>query len=280
MDTSIDQRLRFIDMSLEYTGRATRAMLVDYFQIGTATASRAFKEYSARWPANAIVLPGKNGGYIRARNYVTAFRHAPEAALELLCFGEVKILLPVVTYGPLSCTLPSCLDGEKVACCTRALVDGTPVRIRYMSSTSGGSERVVHPNHLFQGGGAWYFRAFDEKSGEHRTFRFSRVLDAVEIESEDKTPVDKEWNEEIILSLAPHPLHPNPEAHARDLGMCDRPVVNMRVNTVVAGFLLTDRRVDCSKHGDLDPLEYPLRLMNRAEVSAISSLAIAPGFRK
>jgi len=57
--------------------------------------------------------------------------------------------------------------------------------------------------------------------------------------------------------------------------VADKPVTS----AVVAGFVLTDLRVDCSANGSLDPLEYPLRLMNRSELTSVESMAIAPGYR-
>jgi hypothetical protein len=280
MNTSLKQRLEFIDLCLHFYGRVSRAMLTKYFQVGTATASRTLKSYAERWPKNAELIAGKAGGYVITPDYTTVFDHDVEGALNLLLSGTVINKLPIKTYGPDTVTLSSQLCANTVGEITRALVGNHSIKIDYLSGNSGRSHRIVHPRHLFLGGGAWYYRAFDERHSEYRTFRFSRTASASKFISEVKPDIDNEWNQKIVLSLAPHNKHPNPEAHAMDIGMHETPVVNIQASEVVAGFLMTDKRVDCSQYGDLNPFEYPLRLMNRSEISDVASMAIAPGFRK
>lgn len=280
MNTSLEQRLSFIDLCLYFYGRVSRNILIEYFQIGTATSSRTFKEYMDRWPDNVRLLQGKTGGYVLTEKFFPMFNHQSESALDLLSSGKITKHLSIETYGPNQAVFSATLDSEIVAPITRAMVSQTAVSITYASGTSGYSQTIVHPKHLFQGGGAWYYRAFDELHKEYRTFRFSRTTSANSVKGSIFQRVDKQWNEFVILSVAPHNRHPNPEAHAMDLGMCNRPVINIKTNKVVAGFILTDFRVDCSLYGELDPYEYPLRLMNRNELLDVTSMTIAPGFRK
>ncbi len=132
-----------------------------------------------------------------------------------------------------------------------------------------------------QGGSAWYFRAFDTLHDEFRTFRFSRILGLADTEegvSYPDTRQDDDWNEFVTLTLAPHNKHPARDALAVDLGLKDRPVSNASVNKAIAGFVLTDLRVDCSKAAVLNPQEYPLQLQNRSELLDIESMKLAPGF--
>lgn len=81
-----------------------------------------------------------------------------------------------------------------------------------------------------------------------------------------------------MLTLASHTKHPQKDALAMDLGLQDRPVSNITVNRVTAGFVLTDLRVDCSVDASLNPFEYHLQLMNRHELIDVKALKIAPGY--
>jgi WYL domain len=280
MHENIEDRLKLIDQCLFFYGYVSRSMLVEYFDIGTATASRALKSYQENWPDNAKLQKGKSGGYFITSNFIPSFKHLAEDGLNLLCNGTITQRLQLKTYGPEQLFEASRLNATTVGCVTRAMVNKNAVKIQYISGTSGYSDRIIHPRYVFQGGGAWYVRAYDELHEEHRTFRFSRIMKSESVYSADLPKDDTEWKEEIILSLAPHTKHPNPEAHAIDLGLSNRPVINVKSNNVVAGFLLTDLRVDCSEYGDLNPFEYPLRLMNREDLRDKSSLSFAPGFKK
>lgn len=279
MDTHAAQRLELIDMHLFFYGRINRGILVEHFNIGTATASRTLREYIERWPENAQLIAGKSGGYFYKDSFEPAFNHDTNKALHLLCTGGVVQQLCVQNYGPPVPAFTKLLDAALVAPIMRAMVARGAVKIAYVSGTSGQDTRVVHPRNIFYGGGAWYYRAYDEIHGEYRSFRFSRTLTVTASKGNHIPGGDCEWNERAILSLAPHNRHPNPEIHAMDLGMTDKLVTNILTNAVVAGFVLTDLRVDCSVHGSLDPYEYPLRLMNRDELEAVESMAIAPGYR-
>lgn len=104
--------------------------------------------------------------------------------LQLLCHGTVTHGLPVTCYGPTPVIVGPVLDSSIVSVVTTAIIASMPVIISYNSDRSGQDKRVVHPQHLFQGGGAWYFRAFDEHSSEYRTFRISRVVSVKETDGE------------------------------------------------------------------------------------------------
>ena len=278
VDSNLEQRLQLIDMHLMFQGRVNRSTLIDHFNVGTATASRTFKTYFEANPHNGYFVGGKKGGHYIADDFEPAYEHDTDRVLQLLCSGLVSYQLNTKTYGPPSTGLPNALCAVSVATVTRAMVSGKAVRIDYTSGTSGAASRTIHPHNIFAGGGAWYCRAFDEKSREFRTFRFSRITQATSSDSSLMVGEDGEWNASVVLSISPHNRHPNPQAHSFDLGMSDTAVYNQHTNAVVAGFLLTDLRVDSSEHGVLNPFEYPLRLLNREELEGVGSMSIAPGF--
>lgn len=91
-------------------------------------------------------------------------------------------------------------------------------------------------------------------------------------------PEDKEWNTTVVLTLAPHRKHKNPDALKQDLGLRDQPVHNVSVNAVIAPFVLNELRVDCSVTGELNPSQFPLQLLNREELQFIQGMHLTPGF--
>ena len=95
----------------------------------------------------------------------------------------------------------------------------------------------------------------------------------------DRPPdIDHQWQTQVNLTIAPHDKHQHPEAHAQDLGAAKGTAQNLTCNAVVAGYFLNDLRVDCSKDGSLNPLEYPFRLLNLQELVGVDSLKIALGY--
>lgn len=277
----MEVRIKFIDQLLAFHGQATRADLVRFFGVGTATASRAFSEYRRRYPGNiAYEIADRN--YRAASTFIPAFEHDVHSALLLLAYGkDVRNVGAPLWSPPEIEQLTAPLSPESIAPLTRALVAGLASEIEYASASSGVASRQVQPHAIFVAGGAWYLRAYDSIRADFRSFRLSRVISAQAASvgfPEGVADMDASWNTAITLTLAPHPYHPNPESLRRDLGLTDKPVKNVSVPQALAGFTLIDLRVDSSTSGCLDPQQYPLRLMNRHELDDVASLKISPGW--
>lgn len=274
-------RHTIIDTYLLYWGRAQRKDLMRHLGIGSVTATRIFNEYSKLNPGALLINPSKKA-YVYTAGFKPLEWPSPESVLPLLAYGIEQTQRAAICYGPASPrVVTAALCAKKVSAITRAMVSGVGVAMSYISGTSGVSTRHVYPHAVFMSGGVWYFRGYDDKSRSFRTFRFSRV----ELVGEEellpeylKTLVDEDWNSSATLTVAPHSRHPQKDALAMDLGLQDRPVSNIDVNRAIAGFVLTDLRVDCSINASLNPFEYHLQLMNRHELGDIDSLKIAPGY--
>lgn len=275
------RRLEAIDLALAYTGRVNRAVLMNQFDIGVATASRTLKQYRTLHPEN-VTYSVSDRSYVVSEQFAPVFEHDAGRALQVLAYGLTTQEVHGPRYGVQKPSqLAAALSPRRVSCITRAMVSRSAVRIGYSSATSGISKRVVAPHSLLEAGGVWYFRCFDYKSSEFRTFRFSRVTaaaTAVMTEVLDRAS-DREWNTEVVLTVSPHPQRANQEALRQDLGLTDKPVKNLTVSAAVAGFVLTDMRVDCSPQGTLSPYEYPLRILNLYELSDVGSMTFSPGYR-
>ncbi len=276
-----DYRYLIIDTYLLYWGRIQRKDLTRHLGIGNVTATRIFGEYSAANPEALLMNPAKKS-YVYTENFIPLTSPSPESVLPLLAYGTEQKQLSTSGYGPMrpnTITAPLCQD--KVSAVTRAMVSKTGIEMSYVSGSSGSTQRCIYPHAIFNGGGAWYFRGYDPQKNSYRTFRFSRIESIGEERPHLKyleNFTDKDWNEPVTLSLAPHSRHPQKEALAMDLGLQGRPVSNVEANRVTAGSILVDLRVDCSKKANLNPKEYHLQLMNLHELDDIKLLKIAPGY--
>ncbi|MES9868040.1 MAG: WYL domain-containing protein [Candidatus Thiodiazotropha sp. LLP2] len=278
-----DRRLAIIDLYLAFTGQVQRSDLIHHFDIGTATASRSLKKYRSQYPDN-IDYSVSDRAYISSPGFSPAYQHETDAALRLIAFGQETTQINSPRYGISSpVTLTASIDLHSAQTITSAIVSGALVSMAYSSSSSGNRERMVAPHAIFESGGTWYFRCHDLDNRDFRTFRFSRVKSAKAVDASMHKPSlgptdDREWLSVITLTVGPHPNRENQDALRKDLGLVDKPVKNIQVNEAMAGFVLIDLRVDCSKDGNLNPHEYYLRLLNRHELVSVGSLAIAPGF--
>ncbi len=69
MNYAIEQRMRFIDFILEHYGFIHRSVLMDYFGMGEAAATRDFKKYLELAPDN-MVYSTKRKAYYKTEVFV------------------------------------------------------------------------------------------------------------------------------------------------------------------------------------------------------------------
>ena len=280
MVSGIERHLEIIDFHLAFFGCIRRTELMMHGEISVATASRALSEYRERAPGS-VNYNSKMKAYIVTKGFVPMFSHDTEDALKYLAYRRVERLVSesseigLTQLPSLSATLPV----DNVRKITTALTLSQPISLNYYSASSDLYERVVQPLAVFESAGAWYFRLYDLDALDFRTFRFSRVLSVKPMDTyQNKIPVDIEWEERVIITLMPHPKHPNPGALKLDLGLIDKPVCNMSVRKALVGYLLNALNVDTSSSAALSPIEHQLYLANRHELSDVPSMTIAPGF--
>lgn len=283
METNHNNRLKLIDLYLLFWGYVGRAELIQHFDVSTATASRTLKEYREAHPDNMTFKVEKRS-YMRTSLFQPAYNHSAEEALELFAYGQVQQSIRRPVYGP--ARFPDFLanlDAETVSELTRAITEKRELLVEYASGSSGISARWLSPHALFLSSGKWYFRAYCYKNNEFRNFILGRVLKVIDTRLK-RAPAeegrDVRWLTPVTLTLAPHSKADYPETLRIDLGLNNEPVRNIHTTSVLAGFVLNDLRVDCSRSGCLDPKAFNLQLMNRAEVKHLDSMSIAPGFEQ
>lgn len=267
-------------MYLTYLGYCNRQDLISQIGIGIATASRDFQAYKTAHPDNLFLNQAKKR-YESTPEFAAAYEHDVPSVLTFLTTATWPIEHKNPGFG---ChhqfTLPHGMNQLYVSAITRAIANSRVVDVAYCSANSGVAQRCIHPHAIMTNGLYWYTRAYDEKRKEFRNFRLSRLLevkDAPEIKYIGQEN-DESWKNQVTITIAPHPRHKNTEAFLRDLGLEGKPLINLRTSEVMAGFLLSSLRVDCSEEHQMDHNQFPFVLLNRHELVDISSMVISPGF--
>ncbi len=276
------ERLAFIDFCLEYFGQIARADLINRFQTGLASCSRDLSLYRELAPKNAILIH-KTKHYIRTEHFKPLFEHNSESVLSSLArgFGD----------GISSCSEQSdrCFDAVRlvypepkiVSSIMRAIHAGKSISCQYESISSGLTERILVPHAITNNGHRWHIRAFDRTSNSFRDFVCTRFVKIVihesKVASKEAKESDLEWKNILQLSLIAHPNLKHKRAIEMDYAMKNGQV-KFEVREALAGYVLRQWNVDCSRDYSLNGNEYQLALANVQELSGVNSLKIAPGY--
>lgn len=276
------ERLAFIDFCLQYFGQVSRADLIQHFMTGLASGTRDFALYKAL-AADNLVLVHQTKQYFRTKDFKPLFTHDPETILTNLCrgFGDsiARDIKPSERcFDAVRLVHPS---SDTIAALTRAIQHNQAVTCRYVSLSSGESQRELVPHAIINNGHRWHVRAFDRKSNEFRDFVCSRfthieVLEALINTTVEARDCDKEWNTLLSLELIPHPNLTHPLAIELDYGMNDG-MLKLEVRAALLGYLMQQWHVDCSADHSLDHRQYPLALANVALLSDLDNLSLIPG---
>ena len=98
---------------------------------------------------------------------------APQRSALLSATRKIEKMLPVDTEVPVAIDVG---DAPFVSELRDAIAARTELRITYFSpARTERSQRTIRPLRLFAAAGRWYVAAFDDKSGEERTFRTDRI---------------------------------------------------------------------------------------------------------
>lgn len=275
-------RLAYIEFRLWFLGDACRRDLIDRFGIAPAVATRDFTAYRELAPQN-IDFDGRRKVYIPSQCFSPVFEHSTDRVLSAISrgFGDGE---DRQGEGYLPCELPVRLNRpspDELAVVTRAIHQKQVLRVKYHSLKRGAAEREVIPHALVDSGLRWHTRVFDRKSQEFRDLVISRIEAASPISNNEVLPhemaeEDTEWNRKIDLVLVVHPGVDRPEIVQRDFGMRSGEL-HVTVRAAIAGYVLQQWNVDCSRERRLDPTIHRLCLQNLSEVAGVKSVEIAPG---
>jgi len=278
------ERLAFIDYCLQYLGKVSRNSIVEHFNVGVASCSRDLTIYRKLAPNN-LLLKHSDKYYHRTKQFTPLFEHEAKAILFNLSsgFGD----------GISSPQKPSdfCIDAvnlinpesEVIAVMTRAINNSLAIKCKYVSLTSGETERVIVPHTIANNGQRWHVRAFDRKHKDFRDFVFTRLIEIQEIDKLIPKPElcesDNQWNKILTLAITPHPSVTHPKAIELDYAM-SAGKLTLNIREALVGYLMRQWNVDCSEHASLKGDEYHLWLSNIKDLQGISSMHIAPGYKE
>lgn len=276
------ERLWQIDFLARFRGQVTRQDLVQRFGIALSNATRDLSTYRDLAPQN-LDYDHSERVYRRTRQFQPLFSYDREHTLQTLTLGQAigfeACDQPILVNAAPSLNQP---DLDILATVSRAIYAAVPMRIDYVSLSSGETTREIVPHSLVNTGLRWHARAFCRTHEEFRDFVLTRITAAEElggaVDTREQVVEDRQWNQEVVLELAPHPRSVYPRAIELDYGLAPGEILQCIVRAATAGYLLRRWGVDCSPGAVLPPEQYHLALQNLKSVSEQASLSIAPGF--
>jgi hypothetical protein len=281
------ERLSFIDFRLYFAGQISRDDLRKRFGIKDAAATRDLTLYREHAPKNIQYDPTLKV-YRIAEAYKRHF--IKDVQVKDLIIGLVHGVGDDLTSSPptpvVSCEVPSRLyipHIEKFACASRAIYNKKALKIRYLSESSGQTERTIIPFCFAGNGLRWHIRAFDRKRQLFGDFVVNRIMDAKilpneVIEAHETLQQDSQWNTAVDLEIVPHPTLKDSEFIEYEYDMHDG-VLKHTVSAAMAAYILRLWNVDCStEKPTANANHFQLWLRNAGEVSKKASLHIAPNF--
>ena len=288
MEKSLDfsqtqrERLAFLELRAFFTGVLQRSDIESRFGIKPAAASRDLSIYRELAPGN-LDYDHVGRRYRPTADFKPIFEFHPERVLMWLLQGfgdglELGLKQATPCEGPGQLVRP---DLEVLATITRSLCAKRPIRINYLSLSSGAKRREIVPVALADNGLRWHVRAFDRERQHFRDFVLTRIAKAQEIHGEvqerELLGADEQWARMVDLELVPHPAVKWPKAVEADYAMTGG-VLRIKSRAALAGYVLRRWSIDATPNHSLDPELHPLWLRNLQTLYGVESAAMAPGY--
>lgn len=276
-------RLAYLELHVWFLGKIARSDLVARFGVQVAAATRDLALYRQLAPENLAFDP-KAKLYRITESFEPTLSFSPQRALTWLTngFGDALTGIdgPVISTGLQAPLAMPKLD--VLSAFTRAISGDYPVRMDYMSLSSGLQRREIVPHALIDTGLRWHVRGFDRLTQSFRDFVINRAQQVVPVPNSDTLPAehqseDPDWGRILTLELASHPAQAHPEITRLDYGF-EEEVITIKVRGAVAGYFLRKWSVDCSSDASLRGPEFRLWLRDNKHLYGLSSAAIAPGY--
>lgn len=199
----IEQRLRFIESRLFWTGTINRSDLVEHFQIHQAIASEDLTEYQRLAPGNAV-YDRSSKLYRAGQRFKPVFSNPSLSALR----GHVLLRDGMAVEDSVFEVLPA-IERMADPAVARNLVaasrEGFALRIFYRSMEApGGSWRWIEPRHLITDGVRWHVRAWCRQREAFRDFVISRIEQTQEGPALESSRRDEDWETLVDVVLRPH----------------------------------------------------------------------------
>jgi len=275
------ERLAFLELRAFFTGELSRGDIETRFGIKPAAASRDLGIYREMAPGN-LDYDSVSRRYRPTASFVPIFEFHCERVLTwfLQGFGdglELGLRPAAPCEGPGHLVRP---DMAILGAITRAMCAKRPVRISYLSMSSGQKRREIVPVALADNGLRWHVRAFDRGRQRFADFVLTRIVKAQEFNGEaderELLGADEQWARIVDMELVPHPGVKWPKAVETDYAMSDG-VLRIKTRAALAGYVLRRWSIDATSDHSLDPASHHLWLRNTPTLYGVQSAVLAPG---
>lgn len=275
------ERLAHLELRAFFTGECRRADIESRFGVKPAAATRDLGAYRDLAPHN-LEYDSVSRCYRPTPNFKPVFEFSSERVLSWLLQGfgdglDLRLRKAAPCEGPGNLVRPNL---NVLASITRALCAKRPLKITYLSLSSGPSKRVIVPVALADNGLRWHVRAFDRSKARFSDFVLTRITKTTEVPEDagedELLPADEQWARIVDLEIVPHPGVEWPAAVEADYVMEDG-VLRLRARASLAGYVLRRWSVDCTDDHSLDPRSHHLWLRNTPTLYRVESAVMAPG---
>ena len=276
------ERLQYLEMHLWFSGEVGRRDLESRFGIKPAAASRDFAAYRELAPQN-LEYDTTDRCYRARKTFRPLFDYATDRVLAWLTQGfgdglDLKIKPVIPSEGAATGVKPDILMLASIA---QAIASKRPVRIKYLSVSSGAKTREIVPVALADSGLRWHARAFDRLNSRFSDFALRRIQSVEILDSyasdHERLEADEQWARIVDLELVAHPAADWPQGIEVDYGMLEG-CLKMRARAALVGYLLQRWSVDSSEGHTLNPKLHHLWLRNPQTLYGVESAKLAPGY--
>lgn len=200
-----NQRLRFIESRLFWSGRLTSRTLTETFNIHRSVASRDLGAYQNLAPRNMLYDKSRKH-FVAGRNFLPVF--GPPSLDRLAAHSVLGDQFPgaETTFHWLP-QIRRHIDPAIARNVSECIRSGKDLLIVYRSMKEpDGLERWVSPTALFSDGRRWHARAYCHLRKDYRDFVLGRIAVADRTRPNDtRLPVDESWDEIVPVHVIPHP---------------------------------------------------------------------------
>ena len=269
------ERLAFLELRAFFTGELSRGDIETRFGIKPAAASRDLGIYRDIAPGN-LDYDAAGRRYRPTALFAPIFAFHCERVLAWLLQGfgdglELGLKPATPCEGPGQLVQP---DMAVLGVITRSMCARRPVRISYLSMSSGPKRRDIVPVALADNGLRWHVRAFDRERQRFSDFVLTRMAKAQELDGETEERellgADEQWARIVDMELVPHPGVKWPKAVEADYAMSDG-VLRMKTRAALAGYVLRRWSIDATPDHSLDPASHHLWLRNTPTLYGVES---------
>jgi hypothetical protein len=277
------ERLAFLELRAFFTGELRRSDIAARFGIKPAASSRDLALYREVAPGN-LEYDATGRCYRPSASFEPVFPFNSDRVMAWLLQGfgdglDLGLKQAAPCEGPGQLNKP---DLKVLGSITRSMCAKRPVRMNYLSLSSGAKRRDVVPVALADNGLRWHVRAYDRERGRFGDFVLTRISKVNELAEQARESellgADEQWARMVEMELAPHPGLKHPQVIESDYGM-EGGCLRLKTRAALAGYVLRRWNVDASEHHFLEPTTHQLWLRNSQTLYGVESAVLAPGYQ-